>query len=96
MPAEILRFISRAEQLRLRGSRNYSRYMMLTKGLIAPDSPERLSWQGQSAEESIRDVEWQRRHCPRPGGAVVLSILIEPLLRPLASKAARERNARDC
>jgi hypothetical protein len=96
MPAKILQFISRAEQLRLRGSRNYSRYMMLTKKLIAPDSPERISWQRESAEESIRDAEWNRRHCPRPGGAVVLSILIEPLLRPLASKAARERNARDC
>jgi hypothetical protein len=95
MPAEILQFISRAEQLRLRGNRNYDRYMKLTKKLIAPNSPERLGWQRESAEESIRDAEWHRRHCPRSGGAVVLSILKERLLRPLASKAARERNARD-
>ena len=49
--------------------------MMLTKKLIAPDSPERVSWQRQSAEESIRDAEWQRRHGAIAGGAVVLTFV---------------------
>jgi hypothetical protein len=75
MPAKILQFLSRAEQLRVRGSRNYDSYMRLTKGLVAPDGPERLGWQRQSSEESVRDSEWQRRHGTKPGGAVILAFV---------------------
>jgi len=69
--SHVLRFVSREEQLRLRGQRNYSRYMLFTKRFVASDSPERLQWQRESAEESQRDVAWNRRHGPVPGGASV-------------------------
>jgi hypothetical protein len=93
MTARIVRFISRTEQLRLRGNRNYSRYMQVTKRFVHPMGAERRLWQQESAEESKRDAEWNNRHGPIPGGAVVLSIFVEPLLRPIVSRWARERKA---
>ena len=72
MPAKILPFVSRSEQLRLRGMRNYSRYMLIVKGFVAGDSLERAQWQKEYAEEARRDAEWNRRHGPVPGGASVL------------------------
>jgi len=68
MPAIVCRFVSRAEQLRLRGQRNYSRYMFVVKGFVAGDSLERTQWQKESDEDSIRDADWNRRHGPVPGG----------------------------
>ena len=47
--AQILAFVSRAEQLRLRGQRNFSRYMLVTKRFVAGDSLERAQWQKESA-----------------------------------------------
>ena len=70
--AQALRFVSRAEQLRLRGQRNYSRYMRINKRFVDPDGPERAQWQRESAQESLRDDEWNRRHGPVPGGASIL------------------------
>ena len=72
MSSKILQFVSRSEQLRLRGQRNYSRYMLVTKGFVAGDSLERAQWQKESAQESKWDAEWNRRHGPVPGGASVL------------------------
>ena len=69
---QVLRFISRAEQLELRGQRNYSRYMLIVKGFVAGDSLERAQWHKEDAEESQRDAEWKRRHGPVGGGAGVL------------------------
>lgn len=69
---QILAFVSRAEQLRLRGQRNYSRYMLVTKGFVAGDSLERAQWQKESAEEARYDADWNHRHGPVPGGASVL------------------------
>jgi hypothetical protein len=34
--SQVLLFVSRAEQLRLRGQRNYSRYMFIVKGFVDP------------------------------------------------------------
>jgi hypothetical protein len=70
--SHVLRFISRAEQLQLRGRRNYNRYMLVTKKFVAADSPERLQWQKESTDEAQRDVAWNRRHGPVPGGANIL------------------------
>lgn len=67
-----LKFVSRAEHLRLRGRRNYDRYMLFNKGFVEADGPERRQWQKESAEESIRDVAWNRRHGPVKSGARVL------------------------
>jgi len=48
--------------------------MLVTKKFVAPDSPERLRWQKESAEESQRDAAWNRRHGPVPGGARILQL----------------------
>jgi hypothetical protein len=42
--SRVLRFVSREEQLRLRGQRNYDRYMLFTKGFVERDSPDRALW----------------------------------------------------
>jgi hypothetical protein len=52
MTARIVRFISHTEQLRLRGNRNYSRYMLIVKGFVAGDSLERAQWHKESAQEN--------------------------------------------
>ena len=70
--SQVLKFVSRAEHPQLRGGRNFSRYMLLTKRLVDPDGPERRQWQKDSAEDSARDAEWNRRHGPIPGGARIL------------------------
>jgi len=58
--------------MRLRGQRNYDRYMLVVKKFVAADSPERLQWQRESAEDSQRHIVWNRRHGPVPGGARIL------------------------
>ena len=60
------------EQLRLRGQRNYDRYMLFTKRFVERDGPERAQWQRESAEDTMRDAEWNQRHGPLPGGARIL------------------------
>jgi hypothetical protein len=72
MTARIVPFISRTEQLRLRGNRNFGRYKSLTHGLVEPDGPERRQWQRESADEEVRDIEWNRRHVKIDGGAEIL------------------------
>jgi hypothetical protein len=69
---QVLIFVSRAEPLRLRGQRNYSRYMFIVKGFVDPDGPERAQWHKEFAEESAQDAEWNRRHGAVPGGAAIL------------------------
>jgi hypothetical protein len=78
MLAKILPFVSRSKQLRVRGQRNYSRYMLVTKGFVAGDSLERAQWQKESAQESKWDADWNRRHGAVPGGASVLQWRHEP------------------
>jgi hypothetical protein len=70
--SHVLRFVSRADQLRLRGQRNYDRYTRVIKNYVAIDSPKHVQWQRESAEESERDAAWNRSHGPIPGGASVL------------------------
>jgi hypothetical protein len=91
--ARVLRFVSRAYQLRLRGQRNYSRYMRLTKGFVKPDGSERAQWQKESAQDAMRDAEWNQRHGPIPGGARILHFCyeIEKLVRHSTSAGANMR-----
>jgi hypothetical protein len=70
--SRVIEFLSRADLLHLRGRRNHNRYMLVTKKFVAADRPERLRWQRESAEESQRDLAWNRRHGPVPGGASIL------------------------
>jgi hypothetical protein len=69
---QLLKFVSRADQLRLRGQRNYGRWKMLTYNFVAANGPERVQWQKEDADESRRDAVWNRRHGPIPGGASIL------------------------
>lgn len=87
--SKVLKFVSRAEQLRLRGQRNYGRWKMLTKGFVKADGPERAAWDEESAQESLRDSEWNRRHGPVPGGASVLPWRHEPA----GTRQERRQNA---
>jgi hypothetical protein len=73
MTGRVVAFVSRAEQLSLRGPRNFDRYMQVVKGVVAPDGPERLQWQREAAQDSLRDAQWDQRHGPVLGGARVLS-----------------------
>jgi len=75
--SNVLTFVSRAEQLRQRGHRNYGRWKMLTKGFVAADGPERRQWEKEGADESRRDVAWNRRHGPVRGRASVLAFSVE-------------------
>ena len=68
----VVTFVSRAEQLRLRGQRNYDRYMLFMKRFVERDGPERAQWQRESAEDVVRDAEWNERHGPVPGGPRIL------------------------
>ena len=70
--SQVLKFVSRADQFRLRGQRSYSRYMFIVKGFVDPDGPERAQWRKEDVQESVQDAEWNRRHGPVPGGAAIL------------------------
>jgi hypothetical protein len=87
--SRVPRFVSRADQLRLRGQRNFDRWMMVTKKFVAADSPERIRWQTESAEESQRDVAWNRRHGPIRDGATILPWRDEHEGRARPSASAR-------
>ena len=92
-PAKILRFVSRAEHLRLRGLRNYAQWRPDDLDPLTPR--KRIALIQRMRDEKREDREWALRHEPRPGGAIVLA-MIEPLFWPLISKWARERTASTC
>ena len=64
--SHVLKFVSRAEQLQLRGRRNYDRYMRVIKKYVAFDSPVHAQWQKESAEDAVWDAEWNNvmASCP--------------------------------
>jgi len=64
--SRLLTFVSRADQLQLRGQRNYDRYMRVIKNYVSFDGPERAQWQKESAEDAVWDAEWNKRHGPLP------------------------------
>ena len=72
MRGQLLKFVSRADQLQLRGQRNYGRWKMFTYGFVAVNGSERHQWERESAEESRWDAAWDCRHGPIPGGASIL------------------------
>jgi hypothetical protein len=70
--SHVLKLASRAEQLELRGRRNFDRYMRVIKNYVAADGPVRAQWPKESAEDALWDTEWNKRHGPVPGGARIL------------------------
>jgi len=73
MPAKILPFVSRSEQLRLRGQRNFSHWHSITKGFepFGPEERHRLFL--RQADDEAKDRAWAQRHHPLPEGGVVIS-----------------------
>jgi hypothetical protein len=72
MSAKILTFVSRGEQVRLRGMDNYSRWKRITKGLEPFGPAERARLFRRQADDEAKDRAWVQRHHPVPEGAVVL------------------------
>jgi hypothetical protein len=60
--ARILQFISRAEQLRLRASRNWGRFLSKRGPYTHPDFLERARLQHEQLEEERADRDWASRH----------------------------------
>ena len=92
MAAKILKFISHAEQIRLRGLRNYGRWLRTTKGLerLGPEERKRQH------EEQARFEEWSRawvqRHHPLPGGASVIPFPADALRSPFGTQDERQHS----
>jgi hypothetical protein len=57
-----LQFISRAEQLRLRASRNWGRFLTKRGPYTHPDPTERARLQCEQLEEERADRDWASRH----------------------------------
>ena len=72
MTARVLQFVSRAEQVRLRGMENYARWNRIIKGLEPYGPRERHRIFRQHDENERKDREWAMRHAPIPSGARVL------------------------
>jgi hypothetical protein len=65
-PAIVVKFVSRAEQLRIRSGRNFGRWMMKRGPHSSPDPLERCRLQAEQLEEQHRDRLWAERHGPIP------------------------------
>ena len=89
--SHVVKFVSRAEQLELRGRRNFDRYMRVIKEYVAADGPVRAQWQKESAEDAVWDAEWNKRHGPLPGGARILNWRHDGEQRQLTSSDASIR-----
>jgi len=74
IPAKVLQFVSRETQIQLRGRRNFDHWHCITKQLEPFGPKERGLLLQRQADDERDDQEWSRRHGPRPGGAIVLSI----------------------
>ena len=72
MPAKILQFVSRTEQVRLRGMRNFSHWHRITKGLEPFGPADRRRLFRRQAEDDAKDRAWVQRHHPLATPAVVV------------------------
>jgi len=70
--ATVLTFVSRGEQLRLRGQRNFSHWHRITKGLEPFGPAERKRLFQRQAEDEAKDRAWAQRHHPLQGGGIVV------------------------
>jgi hypothetical protein len=78
MPAKILRFVSRSEQLRLRGMRNFTHWNRVKFGLEPFGPAERHRLFLRQAEDEAKDRAWAQRHHPLAEAAVVLPFTVRP------------------
>jgi hypothetical protein len=73
--ATILKFISRGEQVRLRGMRNYAHWNRIRLGLKPFGSNEQCQLFLRQAEDEAKDRAWVQRHHSVAEGAAVLPFL---------------------
>src|SRR5262249_49707798 len=81
--ATILKFVSRGEQLRLRGMRNFAHWNRIRLGQEPFGPNERSRLFHRQAEDEAKDRAWVQRHHPLPESANVLRF------------PAREKESRD-
>jgi hypothetical protein len=86
MAAQIFKFVSRAEQLHLRGMRNYCRWNRIIRNRATED--ERSQWNDDTYADRKADAEWAKDHGPVEGGAWVARFP-QPKVRPRSSRRAR-------
>ena len=72
MPAKILTFTSRLDQLKQRYARDFARFMTKHGPYTHPDAEEGARLQRERQEDERKDREWAERHYPVAGGAVVM------------------------
>ena len=65
MAAQIFQFISRGEQVRRRGARNYDRWKRITKGLEPYGPRDRHRIAQEHADNERKDRAWAMRACAR-------------------------------
>lgn len=86
--ATVLTFVSRAEQIRLRGQRNFSHWHRITKGLEPFGPAERKRLFQRQAEDEAKDRAWVQRHHPLSEGAVVLRFRAREAIWRMTTRAA--------
>jgi hypothetical protein len=90
MPARILKFVSRTDQLRMRGIGKWGRFLTKSGPYSSPHPCHRARLQHERVECSAQDAEWGRRHGSIPGGGLVLEfpafeselLLLERVTKP--------------
>lgn len=94
MAAHIVKFTSREEQLRLRGVRNFCRWMAKVRNRVEHDSPQWWKWKDDAFAERKADAEWAKRHGPIRGGAWVARFPPAGGQRERANRRRSSRRAR--
>jgi hypothetical protein len=95
MSAKILEFVSRSEQVRQRGWRNYAHWKRITKGLELFGPEERHRLFQQQAEHERTDRAWVQQHHPIGEGAIVLPFSA-PILPLSARTSCASATAKTC
>lgn len=73
MSAQVFTFVSRGDQVALRGMRNFAQWNHIRLG-IEPCTPQQSRQiTAKQAEDRARDKDWARRHHPLPEGVSILT-----------------------
>ena len=80
MAAQIILFISRRTQLRLREARRIAERFNRYGQYVSPTAVEADRIQQEQLEQCGQDWAWSQRHGPIEGGAVVVPFKNDPVL----------------
>jgi hypothetical protein len=75
MRTNILRFVARRTQLRLRSVRRDAQFVNKYGQFVPPRPADCARLAQEQLEHERADWEWNRRHGPVPGGAVIVWFL---------------------